>query len=128
MFGYVTFNVKNYIFSQIFYKKIGWISVFLIWTILLHLILSLWHFGTKLHWLSFTSCYLQRGDKGHKCYLLAFQWQKQKQKTVGKFYCLVWKNYIPWVLLKILWDMSILVGFLPYQGVGKTPKAAWLPI
>ena len=24
MFGYVTFNVKYYILSQIFYKKIGW--------------------------------------------------------------------------------------------------------
>ena len=66
---------------------------FLIWTTLLQLILSLWHFGTKLLWLSFTSCRLQRGNKGHKWYLLAFQWQKQK--TVGKFYCLVWKNYIP---------------------------------
>ena len=25
MFGYVTFNVKYYILSQIFYKKIGWL-------------------------------------------------------------------------------------------------------
>ena len=27
MFGYVTFNVKYYILSQIFYKKIGWLCV-----------------------------------------------------------------------------------------------------
>ena len=26
MFGYVTFNVKYYILSQIFYKKSGWLS------------------------------------------------------------------------------------------------------
>ena len=25
MFGYMTFNVKYYILSQIFYKKIGWL-------------------------------------------------------------------------------------------------------
>ena len=25
MFGYVTFNVKYYILSQIFYKKFGWV-------------------------------------------------------------------------------------------------------
>ena len=41
MFGYVKFNVKYYILSQIFYKKIGWffvreyVSIFLLfdpWT------------------------------------------------------------------------------------------------
>ena len=26
MFGYMTFNAKYYILSQIFYKKIGWLS------------------------------------------------------------------------------------------------------
>ena len=26
MFGYMTFNVKNYILSQIFYKRNGWLS------------------------------------------------------------------------------------------------------
>ena len=26
MFGYMTFNVKYYIFSQIFDKKIGWLN------------------------------------------------------------------------------------------------------
>ena len=26
MFGYMTFNVKYYILSQIFYKKIGWLN------------------------------------------------------------------------------------------------------
>ena len=31
MFGYVTFNVKYYILSQIFYKKIGWVNTIIHW-------------------------------------------------------------------------------------------------